>query len=236
MRTLHRQHGGTFVGIIIGLIIGLGIALAVAVAITKTPMPFTNKTATKDKPEKPAPAVDVSADPNKPLYGNRVRPKDVVKNDSSDAQNKTADGNQPDTVAAVPKKVEIKAAESKDPIKDIIASKTEAKGDAKAAKSDAKVDVKSDTKPAEAKNDSADVWTYFLQTGAFNDQNDAEGSRAKLALMGVEAHVSEKPSPNGSGVLYRVRVGPFAQLDAANKVRGKLSDNGVNATLVRIAK
>ena len=36
--------------------------------------------------------------------------------------------------------------------------------------------------------------------------------------------------------LHRVRVGPFGQLEGMNKVRGKLSDNGVDAAVVRIAK
>jgi cell division protein FtsN len=52
--------------------------------------------------------------------------------------------------------------------------------------------------------------------------------------MGVEARVTERQSENGT--LYRVRVGPFSQLDAMNNVRGKLSDNGVDAAVVRISK
>jgi cell division protein FtsN len=53
-------------------------------------------------------------------------------------------------------------------------------------------------------------------------------------LIGVEAKVSERQSENG--VLYRVRVGPFSQLDAMNRVRTKMSDNGVDAAVVRIAR
>lgn len=218
MRTLQRQQGGTFVGIIIGLIIGLAIALGVAVAITKTPMPFANKVV---KQEKTAPTANQSADPNRPLYGNKVRPapKEEAKgDDSATAESKPVPAPVPTNtaVAEKPKKPETKVAESKDPIRDIVAAKTEAKND--------------------NKTENADLWTYFLQAGAFNDQTDAENSRAKLALIGVEARVTEKPSPNGSGVLYRVRVGPFAQLEMANRVRSKLSDNGVDATIVRIAK
>jgi cell division protein FtsN len=221
MRTHQRQQGGTFVGIIIGLIIGLAIALGVAVAITKTPMPFANKVV---KQEKTAPTANQSADPNKPLYGNRVRP--VLKDEAKSEDSATADSKpaaKPEApvpvntaVADKPKKPEAKIAESKDPIRDIVAAKTEAKND--------------------SKNENADLWSYFLQAGAFNDQTDADNSRAKLALMGVEARVTEKPSPNGSGILYRVRVGPFAQLEMANRVRSKLSDNGVDATIVRVAK
>ena len=38
-----QQRGGTFLGIIIGALLGLGAALAVAVYITKVPVPFMNK-------------------------------------------------------------------------------------------------------------------------------------------------------------------------------------------------
>jgi cell division protein FtsN len=114
-----------------------------------------------------------------------------------------------DVAADKPKKSEA-APESKDPIKDIA--------------------LKSQSKSESA----GDAWTYFLQAGAFNAQGDAEAARAKLALSGVEAQISEKPSPNG--VLYRVRIGPFAQLETANRVRGKLSDNGVDVAVVRVAK
>ena len=44
-----RQQGGTLLGIIIGLIIGLTIAVIVALAITKTSLPFTNKSGAQPK-------------------------------------------------------------------------------------------------------------------------------------------------------------------------------------------
>lgn len=40
---MNQQRGGTFVGFVIGLVVGLGAALAVAVYITKVPVPFVNK-------------------------------------------------------------------------------------------------------------------------------------------------------------------------------------------------
>nr|WP_221292252.1 SPOR domain-containing protein [Herbaspirillum sp. SJZ102] len=95
-----------------------------------------------------------------------------------------------------------------------------------------------DAKPASqapAKGDAADdKWTYFLQTGAFRDQADAESARAKLALLGFEAKVTERTAD--SGVLYRVRIGPFEQAETMNRTRSKLSDNGVDAAIVRIPR
>ena len=221
MYKYNRQQGGTFLGIIIGLIIGLGIALGVAMVITKTPMPFTDKSGRVKASE---PTAGQSADPNKPLYGNKNASKEAAKDLSKEpAPPENTAAPQPD------KKPEV--------------VKVDPKADAKAdAKQESKAPVVEQSTTAAKKPDAAadkgdgadDKWSYFLQAGAFREQSDAEGMRAKLALMGVEAKISERQSDNG--VLYRVRVGPFGQLDAMNKVRGKLSDNGVDAAVVRMSK
>ena len=223
MQIKTRQQGGTILGIIIGLVIGLGIALAVAVTINKTPIPFTDKLAKIGRTADPS-GNGQPSDPNRPLYGNktaaREAAKDFVRDTNSPPPNMVAEP------AASP------ARESKGAVVELasLEKKAEPKAsDIKAA--DIRADVKADIKAAEA---AEEKWTYYLQTGAFREQNDAEGMRAKLALIGVEAKVSERQSDNGT--LYRVRVGPFAQLDSMNKVRGKLSDGGVDAAVVRVAK
>jgi cell division protein FtsN len=86
------------------------------------------------------------------------------------------------------------------------------------------------TKPG----DDEDKWVYFLQAGAFRGKADAESMKAKLALLGFEASVSERQADTGT--LYRVRIGPFNQMETMNRVRGKLSDNGVDVAVVRIGK
>lgn len=71
---------------------------------------------------------------------------------------------------------------------------------------------------------------YFLQAGAFRELADAENTRAKLALLGFEASISQR---NADGaVLHRVRVGPFDQ-EAMTKARAKLLDAGVDVAIVR---
>ena len=79
-----------------------------------------------------------------------------------------------------------------------------------------------------------DKYIYYLQIGAFKEIAEAESARAKLALVGVEASVSEKN--NDGNVLHRVRVGPFDHADAMNKMRAKLSESGVDTAIVRSAK
>lgn len=213
MHNYNRQQGGTFLGIIIGLVIGLGIALGVAMVITKTPMPFMDKSG---KVRASEPTANQSSDPNRPLYGNksaiREAAKDFVK-EAAPPENTAAP--QPD--------------KKTDTVK--VDPKGEVRPDGKAPVTDLSDKAKKPEAVAEAADDK---WSYYLQAGAFREQSDAEGMRAKLALMGVEAKISERQSE--TGVLYRVRVGPFAQLDAMNKVRGKLSDNGVDAAVVRMSK
>lgn len=219
---LSRQQGGTILGLIIGLIIGLGIALGVAMAITKTPMPFTNKIV---RPEKAAPVVSPTSDPNKPLYGN----KDASKEAARILQAKAAESQERSAAAA--EKAEIKAVmEQSAPVISDKPKKPEA------AASEAKAPERKDPpKEVVAKSESAEEkWVYYLQTGAFRESLDAENARAKLAFMGVEAKVTEKQSENG--VLYRVRVGPFAQMDTMSRVRGKLADGGVDAAVVRLSR
>lgn len=78
-----------------------------------------------------------------------------------------------------------------------------------------------------------DKSVYHLQIGAFKEVADAEAARAKLALIGIEASLTEKTGDGGS--LHRVRVGPF-DADAMNKMRARLSENGVESVIVRSAK
>lgn len=204
-----RQQGGTLLGIIIGLVIGLGIALAVAMAITKTPMPFTDKGGRQKAID---PGSGQIADPNRPLYGKapvREAPKEVAPPQNTAAPQLN---DKPREIEVAP------AAEAPKPARPPI---VEQSASAKPV-------------PAVAAPTAEDKWIYFLQAGAFREQIDAEGMRAKLALQGVEARVSERQSE--SGVLYRVRVGPFSDMDGLNKVRAKLSDSGIDAAVVRAAK
>ncbi len=96
---------------------------------------------------------------------------------------------------------------------------------------------KPEIKPADVspKTDVVDdKYIYFLQAGAFREPADAESTRAKLALLGFEARINEKTSESGN--LYRVRIGPFAQLETMNRIRSKLSENRVDVAVVRTAK
>ncbi|MDX1916194.1 MAG: SPOR domain-containing protein [Methylophilus sp.] len=75
--------------------------------------------------------------------------------------------------------------------------------------------------------------SYFLQVGAFENEDDADNMKAKLALQGFEAVVQSAEIP-GKGVWHRVRVGPLSDVEQINKVRGDLTLNGFNADLIKV--
>lgn len=74
---------------------------------------------------------------------------------------------------------------------------------------------------------------YFLQTGAFQNESDADNMKAKLALQGFEAVVQTAEIPE-KGVWHRVRVGPLAGVDQINKMRSELVSQGFNADLIKV--
>jgi cell division protein FtsN len=144
-------------------------------------------------------------------------------------------------------KTDLPVTQMQDPNKPLYGNKDAAKEAAKefvkatdsskvAEPTEVKPDVKSPVLPTENQvaDNGDDKYIYFLQTGAFREIADAESARAKLALIGFEAKVSEKPSDTGN--LYRVRIGPFNQLETMNRMRAKLSENSVDAAVVRTTK
>ncbi|UTY56441.1 SPOR domain-containing protein [Massilia sp. erpn] len=228
--SVQRQQGNTLVGIIIGLVIGLGIAVVVALMITKGQSPFTDRASKTGKASEPA-AGQIS-DPNKPMYGNKDAARDAAKDFAREEPKAPV---VRETPAATPAPAPALAKETPktppqpDPLQQVVdrieaqnAPKTAAKAPAAGAAA----------APAAAPAAAGDEkWVYYLQAGAFREAADAENTRAKLALMGFEATVSDRTTD--TGVLHRVRMGPFTQVEAMNKVRSKLSENGVDVAVVR---
>ncbi len=72
----------------------------------------------------------------------------------------------------------------------------------------------------------------MLQVGAYKSAEDADITRARLALLGLDAKVTEVQVDGKS--LYRVRLGPYGQLDDLNGIRRTLSENGMEPQLVHV--
>lgn len=203
-RLPRRQRGGTIAGLIIGLIIGLLIAVWVAMTIMKTPLPFVDKIGRQSQ------TAGELGDPNKTLQGGARERRERIGED-----------------APVFEKSPPKAAESE-----------QQRLTAPAQAEPSSPPPASPAPPSSSANVSAPAaaegHTYYLQAGAFRELQDAEATKARLALMGVAASIAERKSELGT--LYRVRVGPFADVEAMNRARTQLSDNGVDVAVVRVPK
>ena len=225
-----RQQGNTLVGIIIGLVVGLGIAVVVALVISKGNSPFTDKSGKVGKSTEPT--AGQIADPNKPMYGNKEAAREAARDFSKEPRELALPGQitAPAAPATTPRPP------PPDALQELIGTlKDKPAPKATAPAAPAPAAAAPAAPPAQAKADAAgDKWIYYLQAGAFHDMADAESTRGKLALLGFEAAISDRSTD--AGVLHRVRVGPFNQVDAMNRARTKLSDNGIDVAVVRNSK
>jgi cell division protein FtsN len=87
--------------------------------------------------------------------------------------------------------------------------------------------------PASAAS-AAPQTNYFVQVGAFRSSDDAQGQRAKLALNGIDAVVTERDQ--GGRPIYRVRVGPFEKIEDAERAKEKLDKTGTDTVLVKVQR
>jgi cell division protein FtsN len=203
---MKTQQTGSFVtGLVVGLLIGLGVALAVALYITKAPVPFINKLPQRSAEQDAAEFERNKAwDPNAPLAG---------KNPARPAT--VASGAVDNTAAPL-------ATASQPPLA--------ASAPAKPGRDPAAILA---AQPAAAP-DTAVAVAFFVQAGAYAKSEDAEAQRAKLALLGLAAKVSEREQAGRT--VYRVRLGPFDQRAAAEEAQGKLVGAGIDANLVRVER
>lgn len=106
------------------------------------------------------------------------------------------------------------------------------------AKANAKTDPKAAPPPPEQgvqKTDApaaVETTRYLLQAGAFRTPDDADAMRARLTLLGLDARVF--PIEQNGTTLYRVRVGPYGQIEEINRVRKDLAENGIDSQVVRL--
>ncbi|ATG95819.1 SPOR domain-containing protein [Paracidovorax citrulli] len=212
--TKKQQRGGSAVGFILGIVVGLGVALAVAVYVTKVPVPFLNKGGARGSDQDALESQrNKNWDPNSPLYGkNPARPA-------------TPAASTPAVAGVVPAPASTPASAA------VAAASTPRAGASKPAAGASSADPLGDLARARAAA-GAEPFDYFVQAGAFRTQADADAQRAKLAMLGWEARVSEREQ-NGRTV-FRVRVGPFTKRDDAEMLKEKLDGAGVESALVRV--
>ncbi len=224
--TIRSQRGGTLLGLVIGLLLGLGAALAVAIYVTKVPVPFVDRGVSRNPAQDAAEAErNKGWDPNAVLNGRSPAAQPATSPAPAAAAATdgaivvpSADG-QP-----LPKPSQTRpgaGTPAADPLGDLARSRLEQPGTQSAA-------------VTPAPGPGADPFLYFVQAGAFKSVEDAEAQRAKLAMLGIEALVSEREQAGRT--VYRVRVGPFNQKALADLTREQLEVNGTEAALVRVQR
>ncbi len=231
MKSLSKnQRGGFALGLIVGLLVGLAVALGVALYVTKTPVPLMNKVQ-QHTPEQDAAEAErnKSWDPNAALAGKQpVRavapPPAVPASDTAVVPRVAApvlpqpadDGKVTPATGSTPAPGRMAAPRSTRDAAAILA------GNADAAD------------PTQPVAPSVDPFIYYVQVGAYSRAEDAEQQRAKLAMSGLRATVSEREQ-NGR-MVHRVRLGPFDRKDDADVQIDRAKAIDPDATLVRIER
>jgi cell division protein FtsN len=212
------QKGGFALGLVVGLLIGLVLALGVALYITKAPVPFIDKvpqrTAEQDSAEA---ARNKNWDPNAALGGL------AAQRAASAAQAAQAgSGSAPPTAPATAglPATAVAPAASVPP--------------ARPARDPAAILAGQAPAPASATAAAADAFVYFVQAGAYTRSDDAEQQKARLAMGGWTAKVTEREQAGRT--VWRVRIGPYATRAEADAQQQKLVDQGIEAQIVRVEK
>ncbi len=88
------------------------------------------------------------------------------------------------------------------------------------------------TRTREERVGQAKTASYILQAGSFREFKDADGLRAKLALMGIESKVEK--AKVGNVVWNRVKMGPYTQMASVSTIRSRLRENGIDVLVIEV--
>ena len=224
------QRGGFAMGLVAGLLVGLALALGVALYITKAPMPFVNKvpqrTAEQDNAETER---NRNWDPNAALGGKSgARAASAAVAASAAISAAIAAGIAADIAAGVA----ASAAAARAP-----ALPAPPPATLKPAAKDPAAILAGETATPPAPRSTAtgaEPFVYFVQAGAFTRNEDAEQQRAKLAMIGQGAKITEREQAGRT--VYRVRMGPYPARGDADTLQLKLQEQGIEAQIVRVEK
>ena len=95
------------------------------------------------------------------------------------------------------------------------------------------VPLKKETAAAPGSESATRSGSYVVQVASFRRREEADGLKAKLAFLGLEA-VVQSVSINGEDSWFRVRLGPYANLDVLGQARIQLRANGYDSMVLRV--
>ena len=74
--------------------------------------------------------------------------------------------------------------------------------------------------------------SYLIQVGSFRNAADADGFKARVALLGIESKVQTVTIDN-SETWHRVLIGPIMGRDKADSIQKQLNKNKIDSFLLR---
>ena len=205
-----RDHGGTLLGIFIGLVIGLGMAASVAFWLMKNNPAFQPTTSANNGREAVGKDPSRSAKndvPEKPRFDfYKILPG--AEDTRGQAERKPVDKTDRAVVEQskekpTPKVAETMAERPADRVASIDSSKGFKSGD-----------------------------RFWLQAGSFSTESDAENLKARLAFAGWQASVQQGLLPD-KVVRFRVRLGPYDNQDEMQRIKSELGKGGFEAAVIK---
>jgi len=88
--------------------------------------------------------------------------------------------------------------------------------------------AKVDDKPKKKKDDGA---TFTLQVSSFQDKGEAEALLSTVRASGYQAYLTSA-EVDGKGTFYRVRIGKYGSMDAANDAKAEFEKTAKRSALV----
>ncbi|MEN3031023.1 SPOR domain-containing protein [Chromobacterium amazonense] len=221
--------GGMMAGMIIGLIIGVAVAVGLAMYLNRSPAPFQTKNQAKAETSQPptellapgtriseAASATASAPPPHPAQSSAQATLDSTEAVPLPPPGAATHENKPKP-AAPPAQAKHDGNDQRFDFYKILPGQVDA--------------VTSDAKAGEPSS-STQAKKVYLQLGAFQNQDEADNLKAKLALLGVEAKIQSVSVPD-KGMVHRVRVGPLSRQDEVDRLRAQLKQNGIAASVVK---
>jgi cell division protein FtsN len=218
--------GGTLLGLFIGIVLGLALAAGVAFYLMKSGNPYQVASPGRESPRE---ATKDAARPGRAESGTADKPRfDFYRIlpgvEEPKIQPKAADRGASDKATA-----ERAVAPDRSDKSD--------KSDGKAAaKTDARPIAKADERAAAGtppdKQPKGAAQRFWLQAGSFASEAEAEDLKARLAFAGWEATIQSATVPE-KGVRYRVRLGPYDNTDALQRMKSDLAARGFDVAVIR---
>ena len=78
----------------------------------------------------------------------------------------------------------------------------------------------------------APVASYIVQVGAYQQVQEADQTKALLALQGISSTI-QRITKEGQGVWFRVIVGPYGTAPEAQAARSRLANAGFKTLLLK---